>query len=93
MVMTYREKGLNIHFYSLLLLHNSQITLLKQTKQSDITKADRAFTKMLLQNEISIEALWTKLLKSRTAAPDFKISHFSHVVQKTKPLCYVIKHL
>lgn len=91
--MTFREKGLNIYLYPLLPLQKSLITLVKQTKQSNITKADRALTKTLLQNKISIEALWTKLLKSHKAAPDFKISHFRHVVQKTKPLCYVIKHL
>lgn len=66
MVMTFPEKGLNIHLYSFLPLQNSQITLLKQTKQSDITEADRARTKMFFKNKISIEALRTKALKSRT---------------------------
>lgn len=84
--MTFREKGLNIYLYSLLPLQKSQITLVKPTKQSDITKClQKCFYKIKFQ----IEALWTKLLKSYTAAADFKISHFTHVVQKTKPvLCY-----
>lgn len=82
MVMNLPEKGLNIHLYSLLPLQNSQITLLKQTKQPDITKADRALTKMFLQTKIS-----------GSLDKTFKISHFSYVVQKTKPLSYVIQHL